>query len=157
MKNFNIDELLEKYWNAETSTAEEELLKIYFHSDDVESHHESFKPLFQFFREEKEMAYKKSLVFEKVVNTPARIFSLSRKWIGIAATLVILISAGIYLQNDYTRNSEVQFQSVEDPELALQATLDALALISGKLNKGTDAVEKNVRYTDKMKIFKSNE
>ncbi len=45
----DIDILLDKYWEAETSANEEDILKAYFNSEDVDRHHLVFKPLFETF------------------------------------------------------------------------------------------------------------
>jgi 23S rRNA A2030 N6-methylase RlmJ len=47
--NTNIDQILEKYWNAETSLQEEAELRSYFSSDHVAPEHEQFKDLFIYF------------------------------------------------------------------------------------------------------------
>lgn len=45
----NINQLLEKYWNAEASLQEEAELRAYFSSNDVAPEHEQFNDLFTFF------------------------------------------------------------------------------------------------------------
>jgi len=45
----NIDDLLSKYWNAETSLNEEKILKAYFSGNDVTSEHKEYVPLFSFY------------------------------------------------------------------------------------------------------------
>ena len=45
--NININKLLEKYWNAETSLEEEVELRAYFASNDVSEDHQSYKSLFE--------------------------------------------------------------------------------------------------------------
>jgi len=48
-----INELLEKYFRAETSVAEENELKIYFSGSDIANEHEVYIPLFKTFITEK--------------------------------------------------------------------------------------------------------
>ena len=45
----NINQLLEKYWKAETSLQEEAELRAYFSGDDIAAEHLQFKDLFSFF------------------------------------------------------------------------------------------------------------
>ena len=47
-----IDQLLEKYWNAETSAAEEQILRAFFAQDVLPAHLARFKPLFDYERSE---------------------------------------------------------------------------------------------------------
>ncbi len=47
--NINIDQLLEKYWNAEASLQDEAELRAYFSGDDIAPEHKQYKDLFAFF------------------------------------------------------------------------------------------------------------
>ena len=49
-----IENLLEKYFEGETSIAEEKELKVYFSSGDVAQHLEQYKAIFGYFSEAKE-------------------------------------------------------------------------------------------------------
>ncbi len=53
----DIDNLLEKYWEGETSVEDEKVLKQYFKSSNVEQEHEAFKDLFVFFDNESQITY----------------------------------------------------------------------------------------------------
>ena len=48
----NIKQILEKYWEGETSLQEENLLHEYFNSDDVVEELKDVQPMFQYFKEE---------------------------------------------------------------------------------------------------------
>ncbi|MFV0419708.1 MAG: hypothetical protein ACK5KT_13385 [Dysgonomonas sp.] len=77
----NIDELLEKYFEGETSIEEEKLLRNYFRQENIDEQHKIYAPLFNFFSEErKEIAIEK-----KRKKTPLY------TWIGIAASIALLI------------------------------------------------------------------
>ena len=53
----DIDNLLEKYWEGETSVEDEKVLKQYFKSSDVEEEHAAFKDLFVFFENVSQITY----------------------------------------------------------------------------------------------------
>ena len=48
-----IDQLLEKYWECETTLDEEQILKQYFVKEDVDASHLQYKALFQHLDTEK--------------------------------------------------------------------------------------------------------
>lgn len=50
-----IEQLLEKYWNCETSIEEEQILRSFFHQKEVPAHLFRYKPLFAYQEAEKEV------------------------------------------------------------------------------------------------------
>ena len=54
MELTNIENLLEKYENAETSLKEEAVLRTYFSQENVAAHLLEYKPLFVYFNESSE-------------------------------------------------------------------------------------------------------
>ena len=53
MDSKHIEELLNKYWQAETSLEEEQLLRQYFSSDDVPEHLRETALLFRYYEDQK--------------------------------------------------------------------------------------------------------
>lgn len=47
-----IDQLLERYWNAETSLEEEEILRAFFSQEEIPSELEQYRPLFVYEHQE---------------------------------------------------------------------------------------------------------
>lgn len=52
-----INDLLEKYWEGETTVEEENILKSYFQNGQIMPEHEAFTPLFVYFNEQKKLLY----------------------------------------------------------------------------------------------------
>lgn len=80
----DIDKLLEKYFEGETSLDEEQILRDYFLRTKIEDRHKEYKPIFNFFSEEK----RETVVHKK------KIAPSFFRWIGIAAS--VLLIAGIW-------------------------------------------------------------
>ncbi len=113
-----IDELLEKYWGGETNLEEEKILKSHFKNNPAltnESHYMRY------------LASRKSVKYQK-----PSIFGIKKEWFLVASTLAIGIVTAALVFNDINRDPF----AIDDPEKALQATKDALIMISFEINQG---------------------
>lgn len=126
MESRVIDNLVEKYLNAETSLREEATLKDYFSSGDVAPHLQEYVPLFAYFETSRQENYPGKINFKEGEK---RVYS----WVAIAASIVF--AAGLFFQQPNETN---EFGSYEDPELAMQKTKEALQLVSKYMNTGTE-------------------
>jgi len=124
MELAKIENLLEKYFEAETSVKEEAILKEYFSQDEVPEHLNQYKDLFGFFNESSHETSSRTIHLKKR--------TISIKWLSIAAMLVFFI--GIY--SVYQKNESEK----EEARMAYMETQKALELISQSLNKGTGAI-----------------
>ncbi|MFD2939917.1 hypothetical protein [Flavobacterium notoginsengisoli] len=147
-----IEEILEKYFQGETSIAEENQLKEYFSSSNVAQHLEQYKPMFGYFSQAKEQ----KSTYEIPLQTKKR----NVAWLSIAASAVVLLGIGSYFfvseKNDTTAvASQTELGTYDDPEEALKATQKALALLSNNVNVGIESVQYIKEYEQsKNKIFK---
>lgn len=117
-----IEKLLEKYFEATTTVAEENDLRNYFSQDDVEAHLEQYKPMFNYFSAAKEERYTKQVPLK-----PRRNYY---KWISVAA--VTLLTFGIYFGNEYRERKQAEF--------AYQETKKAFELLAENFGRGTEKV-----------------
>lgn len=93
MNNFNdIEALLEKYWEGETSVEEERSLKAYFSAGEVEERFRKFAPLFKAIREEQAVQLQNGA-------KPQRIIPVMFQWQpwAAAASIALLVFAGWWL------------------------------------------------------------
>ncbi|PWA09541.1 hypothetical protein [Flavobacterium laiguense] len=134
MEFSKIEALLEKYFEGETSIAEENELKDYFSSPNVAEHLEQYRPLFGYFAEAKE---------QKLTNN-VTLISKKRKvaWLSLAASIVMMIGIGTYTYfNVNTVKENQELGTYDDPEEALEATQKALAMLSDNVNVGIEGVQ----------------
>ena len=130
MELSNIEELLVKYENGNTSVEEERILQHYFSSETVPAHLKEYKSMFGFTTRAREHTYKGEVLPAK----KRRNFT----WIGIAASILILI--GIYgVVNDPTEElSQQSLGTIEDPEEAYLKARETLLLVSQAFNTGKE-------------------
>jgi hypothetical protein len=143
-----IEELLEKYYEGETSLDEEKILKDFFLSGNVPTELVAHANQFLYFAEASgdEMTDQdlERKVFGEGVDIPVvsmhsrrnRFYYLS----GIAATVLLLIGL-IFTFRESIINKPKENLSKMDSELAFSQTHDILALVSVNFNKGMDKME----------------
>ena len=158
----NIEVLLNKYWEGETTLQEEITLHEYFNNGNVEEKLKPYQPLFQFFKEEKQEGITDKDFDEKVLaalEQPKIQPRRKRKWrtiAKIAASIVIIFSIGFWLlqapiTKNYAKKSPCGELSPTECKEALQALKDtrsALLFVSNKLNQGAKKAAKGL---DKLK------
>ena len=146
MESHNIRQLLEKYFDGETSVADERILKDYFSSDAVAPEFSEHQDLFGFYAAEKTVSSTKVFPIKKKSNI--------RQFMAIAASVVILLGIGFTLLKTQPEIN-TDLGSFDDPELALIETQKALALIGENLNKGKESISYLNEYeVTRNKIFK---
>ncbi|MGL2967063.1 hypothetical protein [Flavobacterium sp. XGLA_31] len=149
MESDKIEILLEKYFEAETTTAEEKELKKYFSSPDVAQHLEHYKPLFDYALRAKQ---------EQPANTKLKLNSrrgFNMFWISVAATVIVLLGVGLLTFQNQSRPHTQDLGTIEDPQVAFRETQKALNMISEHVNKGIGSMSYLKEYQQsKDKIFK---
>lgn len=144
-----IENLIDKYFEGETSIAEENELKVYFSSTDVAQHLKQYQTIFGYFSQAKEQQFTQEIPLQ----TKKRNVVL---WLSIAASVVVMLGVGTMMY--FTNDKEEQFVACtpeDNPELALQQTEKALALVSEHLNTGIESVSYINEYEQsKNRIFK---
>lgn len=129
----NIEKLLKKFENGETTLTEEQELKAYFSGEMVAPHLEIYKPMFFYFSENKKEQFTKPLVLDA---RPAKIKPmLNFKWFWVAALAVITL--GVYYLKTVNNND---LGTYNDPDIAFNEMTKALEKISNRLNKGTSTL-----------------
>lgn len=140
MDSNRIEELLNKYWNCETSLEEEQQLRTYFKSAQVPEQLKEAAALFMYFEDQK----KKSLgddafdvdVLKKINYKQTKSVSLFYNSMKIAAGIAVLLVAVWFIRFEVRKtNAPLAVDTYEDPKLAFEETKKALLMISKSFGK----------------------
>jgi len=124
----NIEKLLEKYENGETSLKEEQQLKHYFKQETVAPHLEMYKPMFAYFLVNQQERFTKDVPLKTKRN-------FNYKWISVAAVAVLML--GFYFGTSIYGGD---LGTYEDPQLAFNEFSKSMEMISEKFNTGASTV-----------------
>ena len=138
-----VEQLLNKYWEGETSLTEEKQLQQFFSYGEVPAHLLVYRDLFV--SQEITLNPDLGLDFDREVLDKLNASENSTRWnfVRIAAIGLILIVTSIGLfKLDSTTNTQpvAQMDTFNDPEEALAETKKAFAMISVAFNKGQQPV-----------------
>lgn len=144
-----IEILIEKYFEGETSIAEEKELIAYFSSSDVAQHLEQYKPVFGYFSQAKQEQFTATIPL-KSGRKQKRL-----AWLSVAASVVVMLGIGFFAYQNTSEPTQENLGVIDDPEIAFKETQKALALISKHVNTGIESVNYLGEYQQsKNKIFK---
>lgn len=144
MESDRIEKLLEKYFEAATTVAEEEMLRDYFgkEKENVPVHLRQYAPMFQYFSVAREERF--------TGQVPLKSRKGYLRWASIAAVAVLVF--GLYWGNMYQERQEQQ-----EALYAYQQTKKALSLLAANLERGTEKIAYlNEFEATKEKIYNNN-
>lgn len=158
----HIKNLLEKYWEGETTFVEEETLQAFFANEEIPTELLPFKILFQAKTIVKEATISDDFddkLFAQLEDEQqdAKVISIQEKqsneikklrWIaGIAASIALLLAVYIVMPRvDTTQVAETELTKEEHKEAmkAYKQTKAALLFVSAKMNQGTQTAAKGL-------------
>lgn len=135
----NIEKLIEKYNNAETTLEEEVQLKAYFLGDNVAPHLEHYKTMFQYFSESKQEQYTKDVPLN---SKKTKLY----QWISVAAVAVLML--GLVVPTFIGPTEEEKQEAL----LAYNQTMEALSLVSIGMNEGKQQLNSLVLVSDNLNL-----
>ena len=169
-----VNELLEKYFDGETSLQEETMLSTYFNENEVAADLQQYQPLFQYFKEEQaiqlsdDFENRLATALEKLEAQPTEAKIKKMPFISqlrrIAAAAVIIFGAFMAYQQinqppaeeDLATNDKFAPYDAMTEQEAYERTKAALMLISNKLNTSTQKAAKGFievrNATNKVKL-----
>ncbi len=154
MKDYShIEALLERYYDAQTSEAEEQRLKDFFLHEEVPAHLQAEKEMFLQLQATDVPEGLEERLSQSIDRWGKKHRTLRLQWIGsIAASLLLLFGAGWYLQEPPRKDT------CATPEEAYAEAQKALVMFSTALNKGMKQMDALHETTERVeKIFTYNE
>ena len=138
-----VEQLLSKYWEGETSLSEEKQLQQFFSFGEVPAHLLVYRDLFV--AQEITLNPDLGLDFDREVLDRLEFNEKSTRWnfmrIAAVGLILIVISIGLFKLDSATISQPVaQTDTFNDPEEALAETKKAFAMISVAFNKGQQPV-----------------
>ncbi|MEN0003264.1 MAG: hypothetical protein AAF798_03940 [Bacteroidota bacterium] len=158
-----INGLLERYFEGQTSLEEEQQLQQYFAQAVIDERLQQFAPLFQFFEVEQTAALDEQFdarlleaIEEQAKVVPMR--STGRRvilrWLSRAAAIVLIFAAAwwVYDTQQPLEQTGIDWSKYEvtDPQLAFALTQKALKGASAQIKKGSDMAQSEVKYISTM-------
>ncbi|HOZ75264.1 MAG TPA: hypothetical protein PLS51_13540 [Flavobacterium sp.] len=147
MESDKIETLIEKYFQGETSIAEEKQLQDYFSAPNVAQHLEQYQPMFAYFSQTRQQQFTQAVPLQTKKRNVA--------WLSVAASVVVLLGVGTYVYMNDNSSREETMGTYDDPEVAFRQTQKALAMLSAHVNTGIEGVQYLKEYeVAKDKVFR---
>ena len=136
MDLIEIEKLLIKYEEAETTLKEEAILRTYFLTEKVPSHLKEYQHIFTYLAVSKEEV--------STINQDFKLKTRNYRWISIAASIVLFIGV-------YGGHSEYkEYQKKNEALKYLAQITNGLKLVSANLNKGNQSFKTLFVYEDTL-------
>lgn len=149
MDSNQLEELIKKYWDCETSLEEEERLRNWFRTHEVPERFKETAALFTYFDDQKlkstDSQFDKQVV-KKLESTAekSKTVSLWQTGLRIAAGVVVVIAAFFFVRKEIIEKHDIATieDTIDDPKKALEETKKALMMISRGFNTAEQEVKK---------------
>jgi hypothetical protein len=160
MNTKELNRLLEKYYNGESSEDEELVLRRYFETDDIPESFKAEKEIFRYYSEHLNIP-EPSLNFEEKiiaaidsVDDKPEISKLRKQiliFISVAAVILVLVGSYFF----FIQKSEPE-DTFSNPATAYSETVKILFDVSSQLNRGTETLESVQKFEETAtKSFKT--
>jgi hypothetical protein len=159
MDSKKLEELLQKYWDCETSLEEEQQLREYFRGEVIPEQGKEAAQLFHYFEQQKDKAVNDQ--FDKTVlgqlkKPKGKVTNLVQTSLRIAAGVAVLVAAVFFVRQEIRKTDAVAMEDTfDDPQKALEETKKALMMISkglgrNLLNEAQDKIQS--KSTEKTEL-----
>ena len=163
-----IEQLLERYWQCETSLEEESELRSFFSEEEVPAHLLRYKELFVYQTVQQEAGLGKDfdarilaqveapVVKAKHLTMVGRFMPLFKA----AAVVALILSLGNVAQHTFFADEAVDYKydaykdTYDDPEVAYKQVSSALMMLSEGINKSQDQVVRDSVKVEPVRVMK---
>ena len=163
-----IEQLLERYWNCETSLEEEQILRSFFRQKEVPAHLLRYKQLFAYQDVEKEKGLgddfdtriltriERPVVKAQRLTMRTRFMPLFKA----AAMIAVLFLMGTVMQHTFFADEALDYNydaykdTYDDPEVAYKQVSSALMMLSEGINKSQDQVVRDSVKVEPVRVMK---
>ena len=162
----NREQLLEKYWNCETSLEEEQQLRDFFKGNAIPEALNETAPLFRFFEEERKKSlgdsFDQRVTKELNKRQGSKIINMV-SWIQIgriAAGLLVVVAATYFIREEVRKAYPPEVavtDTYSDPQLAFEETKKALMMISKGFGKAKSEAGKIKMFNEAERKIQGKE
>ncbi len=163
-----IEQLLERYWQCETSLEEEQILRVFFRQEDIPAHLLQYRNLFVYQQVQKDEVKlgddfdaRILAMVEKPVVKARRLTPMSRfmPLFKAAAVVALIFTLGNVAQRSFFTEDNLDYNydtykdTYDDPQMAYRQISSALMMVSEGINKSqdklsADSLAQQVEYAD---------
>ena len=139
-----MNELLEKYWQGETTLEEEAQLREHFQQAEPPAHLRHVAALFQHYEARPQLGKE----FDRRIDAQLKEGNVISWWptlLKVAAAVMLLVVGALWLKSAYVLEEPatapvagLPSDTYEDPEKAYEEAKQALLLVSSLMNEGTE-------------------
>ena len=159
MDSKKLEELLQKYWDCETSLEEEQQLREYFKGNAIPEQGKEAAALFNYFEQQKNNSvneqFDKSLLGQ-LKKPKGKVTNLVQISLRIAAGVAVVVAAIFFVRQEIRKNDAVAMEDTfDDPQKALEETKKALMMISkgfGRAEQQAKKINLLNEAQDKIKV-----
>jgi len=162
----NMEQLLEKYWNCETSLEEEQQLRDFFKGNAIPDSLNETANLFRFFEAERKKSLNDS--FDMTVTKELKKRQGSKiinmvSWMQIsrmAAGVLVVVAATYFIRQEVRKaypEEEAVTDTYSDPQLAFEETKKALMMISKGFGKAKSEAGKIKMFNEAERKIQGKE
>lgn len=147
-----IEQLLERYWQCETSLEEEKILCSFFHQEKIPAHLLKYKYLFIYEKSQQGIKLgndfdvkildriEKPVVKARKLTIVSRLMPLFKA----AAVVIMILSLGNVAQRSFWKENKLDYNydtyqdTYQDPQVAYEQISSALMMVSEGINKSQE-------------------
>ncbi len=146
MDSEKLEELLQKYWDCETSLEEEQQLHEYFRNENVPEKLKDTAALFHYFEQQKSTSVSEQFdrtLMGQLKKPKGKVTNLIQTSLKIAAGIAVLVVAVFFVREEIRKNDVVAMEDTyDDPQKALEETKKALLMISKGFGRAEEQAKK---------------